>query len=74
MSNITLGTLQNVINSAEDNGVFDSKEKVNIIVLVNGKEVPVSEINWYIDQEIVDGKVVGKKVQLAFEVQSNDGQ
>lgn len=71
---MTLGTLQDVINKAEEHGIFDSKEKVNIIVLVNGKEVLVREINWYIDQEVVDGKFVGKKVQLAFEVQDNDGQ
>lgn len=75
MSNMTLGTLQDLITRAdEQGGIFDSKNNVGIIVLVNGKEVPVTEINWYIDQEMVDGKVVGKKVQLAFEVQSNDGQ
>ena len=71
MSNMTLGTLQDVISKAEEHEIFDAKEKVNIIVMINGKEVPVTEINWYIDQEMVDGKVVGKKVQLAFEVQDN---
>lgn len=71
MSNMTLGTLQDVISKAEEHEIFESKNNVGIIVMVNGKEVPVTEINWYIDQEMVDGKVVGKKVQLAFEVQSD---